>query len=103
MHTPILGHALNTMSGFSGEAHNADGVQRPVNVKNQVEGHRKEELFNRRAGVEPVIGHAKKFGLGKSRMKSDEATLASGYRSVTGFNLHQLVRKLEAPPQLAMV
>ena len=82
---------------------NADGVQRPVNVKNQVEGHRKEELFNRRAGVEPVIGHAKKFGLGKSRMKSDEATLASGYRSVTGFNLHQLVRKLEAPPQLAMV
>ena len=64
---------------------NADGFQRPVNVKNQVEGHRKEELFNRRAGVEPVIGHAKKFGLGDCRMKSDVATLASGYRSVTGF------------------
>ena len=84
-------------------AGSADGVQRPVNVKNQVEAPRKEELFNRRAGVEPLIGHAKKFGLGKSKMKSDQATLASGYRSVTGFNLHQLVKKLEGTSQLAIV
>ena len=73
----------------------ADGIQRPGNVKDQVKGPRKEELFNRRAGVEPIIGHAKQYGLGKSKMKSDGATLASGYRSVTGFNLHQLMRKLE--------
>ena len=46
---------------------NADGVQRPVNVKNQVEAPRKEELFNRRAGVEPLIGHAKQFGLKKKQ------------------------------------
>ena len=73
-----------------------DGVQRPVNVKNQIEAPQKEELFNRRAGVEPLIGHAKQFGLKRSRMKSDEATLSSGYRSITGFNLHQLTRCLES-------
>ena len=88
---------VETMTG------SADGVQRTANVKNQVEAPQKEELYNRRAGVEPLIGHAKKFGLGKSRMKSDEATLASGYRSVTGFNLHQLMRNLEAAPQIAMI
>ena len=81
----------------------ADGVQRPVNVKNQVETPQKEELYNRRAGVEPLIGHAKEFGLRKSRMKSDEATLASGYRSVTGFNLHQLIGHLEGSPQAMTV
>ena len=81
---------------------NADGVQRSANARNQVEAPPKEELFNRRAGVEPLIGHAKRFGLGKSRMKSDEGTLASGYRSVTGFNLHQLMRKLQDSPQAAM-
>jgi IS5 family transposase len=75
---------------------NADGIQRPANVKDQVEeGHQKESLYCRRSGVEPVIGHAKNFGLGKSKMKSDGATLASGYRSVLGFNLHQLKRKIE--------
>ena len=81
------------VEGITGDA---DGIQRPTNVKNQVEGHWKEELFNRRAGVEPIIGHAKQYGLGKSRMKSDEATLSSGYRSITGFNFHQLMRKLES-------
>ena len=65
-------------------------------------GPQKKELFNRRAGVEPLIGHAKRFGLGKSKMRSDEATLASGYRSVTGFNLHQLMRKLEGASRPAI-
>ena len=73
----------------------ADGIQRLIKVKDQVEAPQKEELYNRRAGVEPVIGHAKLFGLRKSKMKSDGATLASGYRSVTGFNLHQLVKRIE--------
>ena len=44
---------------------NADGIQRPANIKDQVEAPQKQELFNRRAGVEPLIGHAKQFGLGK--------------------------------------
>lgn len=77
---------------------NADGIQRPGNVKDQVQAPRKEELFNRRAGVEPLIGQAKQYGLDKSKMKSDEATLASGYRSVMGFNLHQIIRNLEGLP-----
>ena len=73
----------------------AYGIQRPINVKDQVVAPQKEELYNRRAGVEPIIGHAKLFGLRKSKMKSDGATLASGYRCVTGFNLHQLVKCIE--------
>ncbi len=73
---------------------NSDGIQRPGNIKNYVAGPRTEELYNRRSGVEPLIGHAKKFGLGKSKMKSDTATKSGGYRSVLGFNLHQLQRNL---------
>ena len=30
--------------------------------------------------------------MGKSRMKSDSATLAAGYSSVLGFNLRQIIR-----------
>lgn len=53
----------------------------------------KEHLHNRRAGIEPLIGHIKRGGqLGKSRMKSDAATLAAGYGSVLGFNLRQMIR-----------
>ncbi len=72
------------------------GLQRPVNIKNK-KGmpceERQEELANRRAGIEPIIGHAKQGGqLGKSRMKSDQSTLAAGYGSITGLNLRQLIR-----------
>ena len=73
----------------------------PCECKGSGRSPRTKELFNRRAGVEPLIGHAKRFGLGKSMMKSDEATLASGYRSVTGFNLHQLMRNLEGTSRLS--
>ena len=56
-----------------------------------------ERLYNRRAGVEPVIGHVKQGGqLGRSRMKSDEAIKASGYASIMGFNLRQTARALKA-------
>jgi len=48
------------------------------------------------AGIEALIGHVKSFGLRKSTMKSDRGVLASGYRSVLAFNLHQLSRKLSA-------
>src|SRR5712692_5031989 len=52
-------------------------------------------LADRRAGIEPLIGHAKQGGqLGKSRMKQDETTLAAGYASIGGFNLRQLIRHL---------
>jgi transposase, IS5 family len=50
-------------------------------------------LSNRRAGIEPLIGHTKQGGqLGHSRMKSDETTLAAGYAAIGGFNLRQLSR-----------
>jgi hypothetical protein len=52
-------------------------------------------LYNRRAGIEPIIGHIKRGGqLGKSRMKSDATTLAAGYASVCAFNLRQLMKNI---------
>jgi hypothetical protein len=73
---------------------NADGLQRPATVKNQPPPAVAQPLNHRRAGIEPLIQHAKSFGLGKSKMKSDDATLASGYRAVMGFNLHQMMRHM---------
>lgn len=75
---------------------NADGLQRTTNAKNQVNREAAKALRDRRSGIEPLIKHAKSFGLGKSKMKSDATTLASGYRSVLGFNLHQLMRHMTA-------
>ena len=52
-------------------------------------------LVDRRAGIEPLIGHAKQGGqLGQSRMKTDDTTLAAGYAAIGGFNLRQLIRHL---------
>jgi transposase, IS5 family len=52
-------------------------------------------LADRRAGIEPLIGHAKQGGqLGQSRMKTDDTTLAAGYNAIGGFNLRQLLRHL---------
>lgn len=75
---------------------NADGVQRPANIRQRPPPEISEALKRRRAGIEPLIQHAKSFGLGRSRMKSDTTALASGYRAVMGFNLHQLMRHMEA-------
>ena len=72
------------------------GLQRPVNIKSEQglpSREVQERLKDRRAGIEPIIGHAKHGGqLGRSRMKSDAATLAAGYASVLGLNLRQLTR-----------
>ena len=72
------------------------GLQAPSNIKNTKllpTKETQEKLRDRRAGIEPLIGHAKHGGqLGKSRMKSDAATLAAGYGSICGFNLRQLIR-----------
>jgi hypothetical protein len=52
-------------------------------------------LHNRRAGIEPLIGHTKHGGqMGRSRMKSDETTKSAGYTAVLGFNIRQLQRYL---------
>jgi len=71
------------------------GIQYPANLKNpptDLSEKKKAELKNRRAGIEPLIAHVKHWGLGRSRMKSDSSTEASGYRATMGFNLHQITR-----------
>ena len=51
------------------------------------------DLTNRRSGIEPLIGHVKMGGqLGRSRMRTDNSTLASGYAAVASFNLRQIIR-----------
>jgi len=73
------------------------GLQRPMNIKSRrglPSSEAQEHLRNRRAGIEPLIGHAKHGGqLRRSRMKGDAATLAAGYASVLGFNLRQFIKK----------
>jgi hypothetical protein len=87
-------HKAENIKGTKAMGINADGLQQPVNSKSALPLEVVAPLRDRRAGIEPLIGHVKSFGLGKSKMKSDNATLASGYRSVLGFNLHQMVRRL---------
>jgi transposase, IS5 family len=73
------------------------GIQQPWNTKNGKLEHspeRRLELENRRAGIEPLIGHCKHGGLRRSRMKSDVTTESSAYRSVMGFNLRQMNRHI---------
>jgi IS5 family transposase len=71
------------------------GLQKPGKLKEKrspVQEARAKQLKARRAGIEALIGHAKKCGLARSRMNSDSTTLASGYRSVLSFNLRQFER-----------
>ena len=73
------------------------GIQRPYNVKRKGRSdlsiYRENELIDRRAGIEPLIGHAKNHSqLGRSRMKSDRTIESSGFASVLGFNLKQMIR-----------
>ena len=70
-------------------------IQSPGKVRyrdKSVSPEREAILFNRRAGIEPLIGHVKHGGLGRSRMKSDATAETSAYRSVAGFNLRQMLR-----------
>lgn len=72
------------------------GIQQPSTVTTkqvEISEEDEEELYNRRSGIEPIIGHIKQGGqLGRSRMKKDETIKASGYASVFGFNLRQVIK-----------
>jgi hypothetical protein len=73
------------------------GIQCPGNTKVNSRMQNPEHarrLRDRRAGIEPLIGHIKQMGLKRSRMKTDRATLASGYRSVLAFNIRQIERHI---------
>jgi transposase, IS5 family len=74
------------------------GIQQPFKTKNGKLEHgpeRRTLLENRRAGIEPLIGHCKHGGLGRSRTKSDATTESSAYRSNMGFNLRQMNRHIQ--------
>jgi transposase, IS5 family len=74
------------------------GIQKPTGFRDLAPPIPAEErvlLANRRAGIEPLIGHVKHGGLRRSRMKKDETTESSAYRCVTGFNCRQLMRHLQ--------
>jgi IS5 family transposase len=72
------------------------GVQIPANTNDKIAVLSNEDatmLSNRRAGIEPLIGHTKQGGqLGRSRMKNDRNIESSGYAAVLGFNLRQTLR-----------
>ncbi len=75
------------------------GLQKPGSPRaspTKEESAKQVDLINRRAGIEPLIGHAKHGGqLGKSRMKYDRTIESSGYCAVLGFNGRQLIRYLK--------
>lgn len=78
----------------------AVAIQKPQRVLkgiplNPITKEQLEDLKNRRSGIEPIIGHLKKYWqMGRSRMKSDRTTEASGYCALLGFNLRQIMRYL---------
>ena len=53
-----------------------------------------EEIKARRAKVEPIIGHLKRRGMGRSKMKSDKMTKLDGQRSALSLNLSRMARDL---------
>jgi transposase, IS5 family len=88
-------YSRKNIKNISAMGINTDGVQRPVTVKSQPPKEITDPLRDRRAGIEPLIGHLKSFGLAKSKMKSDETTHSSVYSCTMGFNLHQILRNIK--------
>jgi IS5 family transposase len=60
----------------------------------KVDPKRAEEVQVRRAKVEPIIGHLKRRGMGKSKMKSDKMTKLDGQRSALSLNLTKVARDM---------
>ena len=58
----------------------------------KIEESRIEAVTTRRAKVEPIIGHLKQRGMGRSKMKSDSMTRLDGQRSALSLNLSRLAR-----------
>jgi IS5 family transposase len=79
------------------------GIQPKGRAKPIVSRRDHRRLKNRRAGIEPRLGHLKMRGLGRSRMKTDEGDIISGHRSALGYNLCHLVRDLKRQSVSRMV
>jgi hypothetical protein len=66
-----------------------DAPDNPITIERQ------QELADRRSGIEPLIGHLKRYWqMGRSRMKSDRTTESSGFCAMLGFNMRQMMRYL---------
>ena len=79
------------------------GIQPKGRARPLVNQQDHRHLKNRRAGMEPRIGHLKVRGLGLSRMKSDEGDIISGHRSALSYNLCHLIRDLSKQAENTMV
>ena len=79
------------------------GIQKPGRTKHyavEMPKDIRDKLYDRRAGVEPLIGHCKQGGqLGRHRARTDKTGLAAAYLSVLGFNLRQMMNKLDIEEQ----
>lgn len=74
------------------------GIQKPGRVKSyavEMSEDVRKRLYDRRAGIEPLIGHCKLSGqLGRHRERTDKTGLAAAFCSVLGFNMRQMMDKL---------
>lgn len=60
----------------------------------KVSAERVDALLTRRSKVEPIIGHLKRRGMGRSKMKSDKTTRLVGQRSALSLNLSRIAMDL---------
>ena len=92
-------YSKNNKQFLETETGSSIGLQKPgipVIALLEEEQNNQIALVNRRAGIEPLIGHAKHGGqLGKSRMKYDRTTESAGYAAILGFNSRQVIRYLK--------
>jgi len=72
------------------------GIQPKGQKEWEVDRERAQELYCRRAGIEPRIGIAGRLGLKKSRAKTDDGDIITGFRAGLGLNLKKFLVCLEA-------
>jgi transposase, IS5 family len=100
-------YGINNIKGLKKRQVKQIGIQAPGNAKNnpiKLSVQEADILRNRRAGIEPLIGHTKQGGqLGRSRMKNDRNIESSGYAAVLGFNLRQTIGALIKPKPTAVL
>ena len=68
------------------------GIQPKGQKDWQVDREMAQEMYCRRAAIEPRIGIAGRLGLKKSRAKTDEGDIITGHRAGIGFNLKKMMK-----------
>lgn len=67
------------------------GIQPKGQKEWEVDREMAQKLYCRRAGIEPRIGIAGRLGLKKSRAKTDDGDIITGFRAGLGFNLKKFM------------